>query len=255
MEKEIVIDGCKIFYEETGEGKTVALLHGWGCDHTIFKCLQDFLNKNFRVIAIDLPGFGKSDKPKKVLSIEDYANDIEEFFNLLKIKNPILIGHSFGGRISIIVGSRNKITKIILIDSAGIKPIRKPSYYIKVYTYKALKNIGKIKLFNSYIEKIKGKMGSNDYKTAQGIMRQIMVRVVNTDLKEYLPKILAPTLLLWGEKDTITPLKDAYVMKKLINDAGIVVFNNCGHYSFLEQPNETNIIINNFIKDDIYDNN
>jgi pimeloyl-ACP methyl ester carboxylesterase len=82
-----------------------------------------------------------------------------------------------------------------------------------------------------------------------------MVRVVNTDLKEYLPKILAPTLLLWGEKDTITPLKDAYVMKKLINDAGIVVFNNCGHYSFLEQPNETNIIINNFIKDDIYDNN
>lgn len=247
MEKTIVVKGCKINYNEIGQGKNVILLHGWGCGHTIFNQLITYLGSKFNVLAVDLPGFGKSEVPLTIWSIQDYADAIDEFLNKLNIKYPVLIGHSFGGRISIILGARNKAEKIVLIDSAGIKPKRKMKYYIKVYIYKLLKNIGKINRLSSYVEKLKSHFGSDDYKSANEIMRQILVKTVNTDLKEYLPQILAPTLLLWGEKDTATPVRDAYLMKKLIKDAGVVVFENSGHFSFLDKPMETNIIIENFL--------
>lgn len=247
MEKEIIIRGCKINYDETGLGKTIIMLHGWGCDHSIFITLQNYLKARFRILSIDLPGFGKSETPVAVLGIEDYADIITEFIEKLNIKNPVLIGHSFGGRVAIILGARKKTEKLILIDSAGIKPKRKISYYLRVYLYKLLKNIGKIKVLTFFVDKMKDNLGSKDYKSASGIMRQILVKVVNSDLREYLPEILSPTLLLWGNKDTVTPVEDAYILGKLIKDAGVVVFENCGHYSFLEKPMETNIIIENFL--------
>lgn len=244
--------GLNVWYKQTGEGAPIVLLHGWGCDLNIFKSIQDNLEKNFKVYAIDLPGFGRSDAPKEVWGVKEYTSFIKEFFILESIKKPIIVGHSFGGRISILYSSQNPVDKVILVDSAGIKPKRKLKYYFKVFLYKAIKKIiiflYKEKQAESILEKYRKKSGSSDYNNACGIMKQILVRIVNEDLSCVLPNIKAPTLLIWGKNDTATPISDAIKMKKLIPDAGLVVLEDAGHYSFIEKLNDFLIIINSFLK-------
>ena len=139
----ININGYNINYEVAGEGKPVVLVHGWLTSLETMRPLQNHLSKYFKVYNLDVIGFGKSDLPNKPLNTEDFSNFLNDFLNALNIENPILIGHSNGGRMIINLAGRNlrKINKIVLIDSAGIVPKRKPKYYIKVYTFKAIKNI------------------------------------------------------------------------------------------------------------------
>ena len=164
----------------------------------------------------------------------------------MDIKNPILVGHSFGGRLSIILGSRQIAKKIILLDSAGILPKRSMDYYVKVYSYK----LGKKILGETWAEKRRAKSGSADYRAASGALRQSFVKIVNEDLEPLLPKIKVPVLLIWGSEDTATPLSDAEIMKKNISDSGLVVFEGAGHYAFLEQPARFHLIADAFLKEE-----
>lgn len=101
-----------------------------------------------------------------------------------------------------------------------------------------------------YLDRYRQKVGSSDYKNLSGTMRGTFIKVVNEDLKKFMPSIQAPTLLIWGELDTATPLKDAKIMNKLIPDSGLVVLKGCGHYSFLDNYYDFIIILNNFLKED-----
>lgn len=257
MEKEIEIDGQKIVYEETGnpQGLPIILLHGWGCNHTTVRSVASCLEDGLRIFSIDLPGHGKSEEPKDVWGTQDFADIILKFIDILGLENPSLIGHSFGGRTSIAAaakGSEDKFWKIVLIDSAGIKPKRNLLYYYKVYSYKALKKLlltlwGREEGQKMIDRKLK-KSGSADYLAASPKMRAIMSKCVNEDLKKEMPKIKAPTLLIWGETDTATPIDDAKKMEKLIPDAGLVSFPNCGHYSFLDNPLGFKTVLREFFK-------
>lgn len=251
MEHSIEIEGIKTNYKKSGKGKTIILLHGWGCDLHIFDNLHNLLEQHFTVYSIDLPGFGKTDHPQIAWTIEDYAGFVGKFIELNDIDSPILLGHSFGGRISIILGARIQLNKIVLVGSAGIKPTRGIDYYLKVYTFKAGKHI--IRLINrndELLNKWRKTFGSSDYQNTSGIMQKVFVNVVNQDLKNFMHKINVPTLLIWGENDTATPIKDARIMEKLIPNSGLVILKNCGHYCFLEKSYEFNIIINNFLNKD-----
>lgn len=255
MQENIVdIDNTRIFYVESGKGYPLVLLHGWGCDSIIFKHIQTFFSEWFRVVAIDFPGFGKSDTPDEPWDIYKYANITKKTIQALKLEKPILLGHSFGGRVSLIIAPEIQSKKIILTGSAGIKPKRPLKYYIKVYSYKALKqllNLPGLKAKREEIlEKYRQKAGSQDYKNAKPIMKQILVKVVNEDLRHLMPKISSPTLLLWGENDTATPLADGKNMEKLIPGSGLVIIKNAGHYCFIEKQNEFLIIANNFLNDE-----
>ena len=184
--------------------------------------------------------------------VERYTSAIEEFARRLGLVRPSLIGHSFGGRISIMYASRNDVDKVILVDAAGIKPRRSLRYYAKVYSFKTAKHIlpyivGR-KRADEIIDRWRGKAGSSDYKSASPKMRAIMSRVVNEDLKGLLPEIKAPTLLIWGEKDTATPMRDARLMQKLIPDAGLVSYPEAGHYSYLARPAQTRAVIQSFLQ-------
>lgn len=97
-------------------------------------------NTAFQSIQHRLPRFGKSQEPPYVWGIEEYTQAVEHFFKSEQIDNPILLGHSFGGRVGILLASRNKVKKLILVDAAGIKPRRSLAYYFKVYTYKIIKH-------------------------------------------------------------------------------------------------------------------
>lgn len=254
MEKDIEIDGLKLHYDETGpdKGRPVVLMHGWGCDHTTVRSIAAIMEPEFHVYNIDLPGHGKSDEPETAWGVDEYTKLIEKFCSVNLIEDPVLIGHSFGGRISLLMASRNPITKMVLVDGAGIKPRRKPKYYFKVYSFKAAKKLlpiifGKTK-GQEMIDKWRGKSGSADYRNSSPIMRAVMSRCVNQDLKHVMPDIKASTLLIWGENDTATPLSDAKYMEKHIPDAGLVAFPDAGHYSFLDNPGGFKAVMKSFFK-------
>ena len=227
----------KVYYESEGEGAPVLMLHGWGCDHTIFSSFVGVLSGKYRVIGLDFPGFGASEEPDGVWGVEEYTSLVESFCKDLNLECPSLISHSFGGRVSILFASRNRVQRMVLADAAGLKPHRKPSYYVKVYFYKTvkfflLKVLRNPGLFGRY----SSGRGSSDYASASPRMKAILSKVVNEDLRDRLPLIQAPTLLFWGTKDTATPISDAMVMEALIPDAGIVKVEGAGHFSFLEAP-------------------
>lgn len=255
MEKTINIRGTQLFYTVEGEGLPVILMHGWGCNHSTLKSIEAQLTPGFKVYNVDFPGFGGSNEPSAVWGVEEYTSLIEEFARQEHIESPILLGHSFGGRVGILFASRNKVHKLILVDAAGVKPRRSLRYYYKVYSYKAIKHallffLGK-KRGETALNSYRAKVGSSDYSNASPMMRAILSKVVNEDLKSVMPKIACPTLLIWGANDTATPLADAKIMEKLIPDAGLVSFDGVGHYSFLENPYQFAAVLKSFLSKDM----
>ena len=248
------IDGIRINYMDEGKGKNVLLLHGWGGSIQTMMPIFNILKDRFRVVTLDLPGFGRSDTPKVPWNSYDYAECINKFINKLNLRDLILFGHSHGGRISIILASKyDFVKKLILIDSAGIIPKRKTKYYIKVYGFKLLKKLyfmlpGKNK--EARMEKFYMKFGSRDYRDAEGIMRQTMVKVINDNLMSLLRLIKVPTLLIWGENDQDTPLYMGKMMENEITDSGLVVLKGAGHYSYVDNYDQFRAVVNVFLKED-----
>lgn len=258
MEKDIEIAGQRLHYEETGEGRPVVLMHGWGCNHTTVRSIASVASRSHKVYNLDMPGFGSSPEPAGVWTIDDYTDFTESFLDAVGLKNPILIGHSFGGRVAIQLASRRQdIDSIVLVDAAGIKPRRTLKYYWKVYSFKTARRIVELLLGQEkatpIVDRMRGRKGSSDYAGASPRMRAIMSKVVNRDLTECLPKIQAPALLVWGENDAATPLADARKMEKLIPDAGLVTFPGCGHYSFLDNPMQFAAVLSSFLNSRIKD--
>lgn len=253
MDRDTRLEGLNLHYTDSEKGeKTVILMHGWGCDHTTVASIERVASScGYRVVNVDFPGFGDSQEPTDVWGVEDYTRQIEALTKELGIKSPILLGHSFGGRVGILYASRNQVEKLILVDAAGIKPKRSLKYYWKVYSFKAVKRLMYLSLGKDAAEKRldakRAKAGSSDYANASPMMRRILSKVVNEDLTDRLHLIKAPTLLIWGENDTATPLSDAQKMEKLIPDAGLVSFPGCGHYSFLDNPIQFAAVLRSFL--------
>lgn len=245
-------DNIDINITRQGEGEPVLLLHGWGCTGEIFKHIASVLSTAYTTYSFDFPGFGASGEPTEVWGVEKYTQMVEAFVKENGIERPALMGHSFGGRVSIVFASRNEVSRLVLVDAAGVKPKRPLKYYWKVYTFKAMKW-----LCNTFLPKEKAQAiidsrrkgaGSNDYNNASPMMRAILSKVVNEDLTHLMPAIKAPTLLFWGNLDTATPLSDAKTMERLIPDAGLVVAHGTGHFSFLENQGLFTAVIKNFFK-------
>lgn len=236
------VKGLNINYVCEGEGEYVLLLHGWGSNITLFQSAIDVLKLKYKVLAMDMPGFGESEEPKEPWCVDDYVDFVLEFLSEYGIKKLTVLGHSFGGRVIIKMCSRElpfEIEKVILVDSAGVKPEKTAKQKAKQSIYKATKKVYSSslvqKMFPDALENLRQRNGSADYNAASPIMRQTLVKVVNEDLKELMPNVTAPTLLVWGTLDDATPLSDAKIMESLMPEAGLVTFEGAGHYSFLER--------------------
>lgn len=245
-------EGVELAYTMMGEGDTVILLHGWGCDASIWGATRDMLAEHYRVVAVDFAGFGRSAEPKTVWGVEEYTRSIEALVEHLAIESPTLIGHSFGGRVSILYASRNSVKSVVLTDAAGVKPRRSFGYYRKVYTYKLMKRtlpllVGSRKA-QMLLEQRRSRSASSDYNRATPMMRAILSKCVNEDLCHVMPLIKAPVLLFWGDKDTATPISDARTMQRLIPDAGLVVAEGAGHFAMLEQRELWHSALRSFLK-------
>lgn len=249
------IDGMKINYIKRGVGeKKVLFLHGWGANIETMIPAMKTIEKQYTTIALDLPGFGESDEPNRVWNAYDYGEFINTFLEKLSIKNISIVGHSHGGRTAIVLSAKygSKIDKIVLIDSAGLPSKKSFRYYIKVYSFKLLKWIYKSIFFwkdnKLVMEKFYQKFGSDDYKNAKGIMRSTMVAVLNDNLECLLPKINNQTLLIWGDEDDATPLYMGKIMEKLIKGSGLVVLENAGHFSYIDQYGQFDAVMKSFFE-------
>ena len=252
---EIDVFGIRTNYQITGNGDPVLLLHGWGAQIESFAPVIFALQKYRRVIALDLPGFGKSGFPDKPWMVADYMEFTAAFLRSLGEEKVDVLCHSFGGRITILLAGKypEMVGRIVFVDSAGIRPKRTLKYYCRVYSYKLAKKIAGIKWFSGFLKaigvdvqkKIKN-AGSTDYKNLPECMKRTFVNVVNQDLSPYLKDIQSSSLLIWGENDTDTPLWQAQKMEKSIADAGLVVLKDAGHYSYLDQFPQFIAVVNSF---------
>lgn len=238
---EVVLDGVSLHYERSsGSGPVILLLHGWGVDGKIFRGIFEFLSSvGADVINLDFPGFGASGEPGNEWGVYEYASFIDKFIERLSLKDVILLGHSFGGRVAIILASRfDYVKKLILVSAAGLKPKRSIKKKIAILKYKIAKRRGKD--VSDY--------GSEDFKALNPKMQRIFVRIVNAFLDENLKFITVPTLIVWGDRDTQTPLYMADKLHSAIKNSEIKVFSGCGHFCFLERPEQFDIVIDNFIR-------
>jgi len=248
----INIDGLRINYIDEGAGENVLLLHGWGASIEAMQPITNALKNKYRVLALDLPGFGLSDTPSTAWDSFNYADIVKKFIDILSLKEINLIGHSHGGRVSIILSSKYKDTvkKLILIDSAGIIAKKSIKYYYKIFKYKIYKKVYFFINKNNEL-KLEGfykKFGSKDYQNADNaVMRQTLVKVLHNNIENFLCMIKAPTLIVWGENDTDTPIYMAKKLNRKIADSALIVLEGAGHYSYLDDFYKFRLIMDSFL--------
>ena len=224
-----------------GEGSPVILLHGWGTSGESLEGIAKALEDRFRVYTIDLPGFGWTPPPPAVWGTQEYASHVEGFMDCIGVSSASVLGHSFGGRIALALAARSphRVRKLILVASAGIRPRRRPGRLVKSLAGKLGTRVFSHPLWGPLGERIVSavarRIGSRDYRNA-GRMRPILVKVVNEDLRDILPSVRVPTLIIWGDSDPGIPRSSMEIMAKGIGGSRLQVMEGAGHFPFRDRP-------------------
>jgi len=236
----------------------LVILHGWGASAKSYDKLKPLLEqKGISVFVFDLPGFGSAPPPAEPWSVDDYSDWVFKKIDAnLNDKNGqfILYGHSFGGRIGIKLAARQTegIKGLILCDAAGVTP--RPKAKISIFNFfsksgKLVFSLPVLKYFQPIVRKIEYFLaGSRDYYYLQSeIMKDVFQRVIKEDLTPDLEKIKIPTLIIWGKKDKMTPVSDAYIINQGIGGSELKILEGIGHSPHLENPQALADIICKFI--------
>ena len=229
----------------------IVVLHGWGAHLEAVGAILAALDGASELVALDLPGFGESDPPPEPWDAGDYARFVSEFLDHLGIARAHFVGHSHGGRVSIVLATETpeRVERLLLVDAAGIRPKRSWRYRRRV----AVAKLGKAAAAvggppgRRLQERMRARVASRDYLEASEAMRGTFRAVIAQDLTDRLPRISAPTLLVWGERDEETPLWMAHRMEELIPDAGLVVLEGAGHYSYADAPGQFRAVARRFL--------
>lgn len=252
------INNLAVNYKIAGEGPAFLVLHGWGGSSDSWLEVQKALaNQGYMVIVPDFPGFGKSFTPPESWSLKKYIDWLNDFLkdSSLGLEEPfLLLAHSFGGRVAIkfAVQYPERLKKLILCDSAGIKA--KPNLKTRIII--AMSRLGNAVFSPEILARFKDAarnafyflIRNRDYVKAKGTMRETMKNVIDEDLLSDLSNIKVPTLVVWGEKDRMVPVKCAYIFKERISNCRLEIIPRIGHSPHLEVPEELSRIIISFLK-------
>jgi len=232
----LTVNGHSVHFVSFGSGEDVVFLHGWGANLEAFLFIAQRLS-GYRVTLIDFAGFGKSEEPKTPYSVKDYSCDVIAILKAVGIEKACFVGHSFGGRVCLELGANypELVKKLVLIDSAGLKPRRGLKYYIRVGLHKLLRKLGR-----------KGLSGSADFSALSPLMKETFKLVVNYDQSALLNKINCPTAIFWGNEDKETPRYMAKKLNKGIKDSNIFWLNG-GHFSYIDDRERFFIILKAFL--------
>ena len=228
-------------YLQTGEGKDLVMLHGYLSCKESFYPQTEYFRKYYRVTALDFPGMGGAQALTEPWSVGDYADWTLEALDYLNIRNPYVISHSFGGRVTVKCLSRgNFFSRAVLCGCAGILPKRTLRYRLRVKAYRFVKKIAP-----GFAEK---KFGSAEYRTLSPVMRESYKKIVNEDLREDAKKIAVPVLFVNGERDGETPVSSARIYTSCVRDGRLIVLENCGHFAHLDNPLAFNLAAEEFFQ-------
>ena len=229
----------------------IVILHGWGAHIEAVGPILAALAGAPDLIALDLPGFGESEPPPEAWDVDAYANFMIAFLDELGVPRAHLVGHSHGGRVSIAIAADRpeRVGRLLLVDSAGLRPKRGWRYRRRV----AVAKLGRLAARlggapgRRLQERLRARVASRDYLEASEAMRGTFRAVIAADLSDRLRRIAAPTLLVWGDRDEDTPLWMANRMEELIPDAGLVVLEGAGHYSYADSPGQFGAVARRFL--------
>lgn len=233
-----MVDQVKMHVEELGQSgskRDVVLLHGWGQSSLALKPLGELLAPHLRVHLVDLPGFGQSENPNGVWSSFDYAERLVGYFKEKGLHKVDLVGHSFGGKVAMSLASRypGGVGRLVLMSSSGLRPRwsfgRRCRLKALRWLGKGIKGIDAVMHTQIFARWFATRYGSADYKNA-GSLRPILVKAVNDDLSEAIRDLELPALILWGERDTETPVEVAHRLHALLPSSTLRVFPGKGHW-------------------------
>src|SRR3989344_2332100 len=258
-EQDLELGGIQVHYKEAtpagGQGEALLILHGWGASSESWILLQRALSKEgFRVIAIDLPGFGRTNPPAVAWGVQEYANFVERFVSAIGLDKFFLLGHSFGGQIAIsfTVEHQELVKKLILAAPPGIR--RPPGMKEKlVAVFSKITNtilwVVPSRGAREQLKKLGYRLiGRRDYFKAEGVMREIMQRVIREDLFSVFSQIRVPTLIVWGDDDRLVPVEDAYVLVREIPHSAVEIISGAGHVPHLKTPEKLSQLVTKFLK-------
>ncbi len=239
-------------FTKVGHGPNLIFLHGWKQDRHTWDGVIDHLKNDFTCWTLDLPGFGQNPRPKNTWSPADYAKWVGEFITEHKIKDPIIIGHSFGGRVALFLASNDlklkiKNLKLVLYATPGFREPLPRFTNMAGALARATKTwlpIHKLPL----VKQVRERLQSRDFKEAD-TMQDIFLAAIEYDLSDAMSKIDSEVLLLWGEDDTEVPLKIGEAMHHAIPHSVLKTMPNAGHFAHLQNPSLFAGIIRSFAKD------
>ncbi len=254
----VTVDGLRLRVWHTrpdgiADPPVAIVLHGWGASIDALGSILAGLRDRVELIAPDLPGFGQSDMVPAAWSNADYARLVVRLADQLGIGRFALVGHSRGAAISLVIATdpaaRERVERMVLTGGAGIKPRRRAAYYGKV----GMAKVGKAAAAvggapgRRLQEKIRGSVASADWLAAPEALRGTLRNVLAEDLSPLLPRVTAPTLLMWGDRDEDTPMWMAEKMEREIPGAGLVVLRGGGHFAYAEQAGQFNVVAAHFL--------
>jgi pimeloyl-ACP methyl ester carboxylesterase len=248
---KMIVDTLAVEYKDEGRGPIVLLLHGWMNSLQSFDAIAAVLSEKYRVVRLDLPGFGGSEMPPKPWFVGDYAKFVADFCSKLNIEPTALIGHSLGGRIILKGFADGSLSaqKAVLIASAGVAE----RSTLRSWSFKAIAKAGRaataIPPFTRLRAKLRTRLyaaANSDYNTA-GAMTSTYLNVIGENLAPLASLLKAPTLLIWGRDDKTTPVSEGERLHALIPDSKLDIVDGAGHFVHQEKPEEVARMISEFV--------
>jgi pimeloyl-ACP methyl ester carboxylesterase len=231
--------------------KTLIILHGWQSSKEKWQRVKENIESDeIEVIVPDLPGFKPETELKEPWNLDNYVEWLKDFSQ--DREKFFLLGHSFGGRVAIKFATRypEKLYGLILVSAAGIKREKSQIFSTSINFFNTILELPFLRKFKPFLRKLFYRyiLRKTDYLEAQGALKETFKNVVEEDLTPFLKEIKIPALILWGEKDKITPLSDAYLMKKEIKFSQLEILPDIGHTPHLENPELLAQKIKEFLK-------
>ena len=267
--RSAAVDGSRVNYVEMGSGPPLVFVHGLaGCWQNWLENIPVFA-RTHRVIAPDLPGFGESELPNQDISIPGYGRFLDAFLDQIGVERGVLVGNSMGGYISaeVAVSHPARVEKLVLVSAAGLVQVSRRERAIVTPTVRFLQLFGaRIVGRREHWVRRRGMRRTFLYGVARhpdllqpelcyeiasgggkpGFLDAFWA-ILNYDLRERLPEVSVPTLIVWGRNDRIVPVESAFEYERLIPNARRVIFEDTGHVPMIERPIRFNQLLEEFI--------
>lgn len=247
---QVIVSNILTTYAVTGKGKVVLMLHGWGDEQSTFKPLVESISHDFKVVTVDLPGFGKTALPDSAWTLDDYARFVANFLEKLELAPYGIIGHSNGGAICLrgLASGVLRAEKLVLLASSGIRDEyhgRKKVMRFAASTAKAL--------VSPLPQGVRRKLKKQAYRSIGSDLfvaehlQETFKQIVTDDVTQDAAKISIPTLLIYGKQDEATPIRHAEKFHSLISGSKLEIIDDVGHFAHHEQPVQVIDFIREFL--------